>query len=156
MQKSALICCAILLVGCAKAETAADTATAVDTAMPAAAAPTPISLDQVAGKWNVRVTSAETGDSLLTSYVLDAKADSAGWTFQFPTGAPIPMKFVSMGGDSLVTEAGPFDSRLQKNMKVHTIVTWRLRDGKLVGAVLSHYDTNPPTTRNLIATGTRQ
>jgi hypothetical protein len=157
MRKSALLCCAILLVGCAKADTAADTAAAVDTAMPAAAAePTPISLDQLAGKWNVRVTSAETGDSLLTSYVLDAKADTAGWTFQFPTGAPIAMKFVSMGGDSLVTEAGPFDSRLQKNVKVHTIVTWRLRDGKLAGAVLSHYDTKPPTTRNLIATGTRQ
>jgi len=157
MRKSALLCCAILLVGCAKADTAADTATAVDTAMPApAAAPTPISLDQVAGKWNVRVTSAETGDSLLTSYVLDAKADTTGWTFQFPTGAPIAMKFVSMGADSLVTEAGPFDSRLQKNVKVHTVVTWRLRDGKLVGAVLSHYDTKPPTTRNLVATGTRQ
>jgi hypothetical protein len=63
MRKPALICCAILLVSCAKADTAADTAAAVDTAMPAPAAaptaPTPISLDQVAGKWNVRITSAE-------------------------------------------------------------------------------------------------
>lgn len=157
MRNPALLWCSILLVGCAKADTAADTATAIDTAMPAAAAEsTPISLDQLAGKWNVRVTSAETGDSLLTSYVLDAKADTVGWTFQFPTGGPIAMKFVSMAGDSMVTEAGPFDSRLQKNVKVHTIVTWRLRDGKLAGAVVSHYDTKPPTTRNLIANGTRQ
>ena len=82
MRNSAILCCAIVLVGCAKADTAADTAAAVDTAMPPpavpAAAATPISLDQVAGKWNVRVTSAETGDSLLTSYVLDAKADRSG------------------------------------------------------------------------------
>ena len=158
MRHAVLLCCAVLLVGCKKAETAADTTAAVDTTMSSAAiqpAPAPMSLDQVAGKWNVRVTSAETGDSTLTSYVLDAKADTAGWTFQFPTGAPIPMHVTSMAGDSLVTEAGPFESRLQKGVKVHTIVTWRIRDGKLTGAVVSHYDTKPPTTRNLIAEGTR-
>lgn len=157
MRHSALLCCSILIVGCTKADTAADTAAVVDTSVPAAAMePTPISLDQVAGKWNVRVVSSETGDSTLTSYVLDAKADTAGWTFQFPTGAPIAMHVMSMAGDSLVTEAGPFDSRLQKGVKVHSVVTWRLRDGKLAGAVVSHYDTKPPTTRNLIAEGTRQ
>jgi hypothetical protein len=159
LRHSALLLCSVLVIGCSKADTKADTAAAVDTAYatPAAtAAPTPISLAQVAGKWNVRVLSAETGDSTLTSYVLDAKADTAGWTFQFPTGAPIAMHITSMGGDSIVTEAGPFDSRLQKGVKVHSIVTWRLRDGKLAGAVVSHYATKPPTTRNLIADGTRQ
>ena len=157
MRISALLCSAIILAACTKTDTAADTATAVDTAVPAAAAaPAPMSLDQIAGKWNVVVTSAETGDSTLTSYVLDAKADTAGWMFQFPTGAPIPMHIVSMAGDSLVTSAGPFDSRLQKNVKVRTTVVWRVKDGKLVGAVVSNYDTKPPTTRNLIATGTKQ
>ena len=159
MRHSALLWCSILVVGCSKADTKADTAAAVDTgyATPAAtAAPTPISLAQVAGKWNVRVLSAETGDSTLTSYVLDAKADTAGWTFKFPTGAPIPIHITSMAGDSIVTESGPFDSRLQKNVKVHSIVTWRLRDGKLSGAIVSHYATKPPTTRNLIGEGTRQ
>ena len=157
MRHAALLCSVILLAACTKADTAADTATAIDTATPVAAVePAPMSLDQVAGKWNVRITSAETGDSTLTSYVLDAKADTAGWTFQFPTGRPIAMRVKSMAGDSLVTEAGPFDSRLQKNVKVHSFVTWRLRDGKLVGAVTSHYDTKPPTTRSLISEGTRQ
>jgi hypothetical protein len=158
MRHAALLCCAVILIGCKKADTAADTAAVVDTTAAAAIepAPAPMSLDQVAGKWNVRITSAETGDSTLTSYVLDAKADTAGWTVQFPTGAPIAMHVTSMAGDSLVTEAGPFDSRLQKNVKVHSIVTWRVRDGKLVGTVVSHYDTKPPTTRNLMAEGTRQ
>ena len=157
MRHAALLCSAVLLAACTKADTAADTTTVADTATPVAAAePAPMSLDQVAGKWNVRITSAETGDSTLTSYVLDAKADTAGWTFQFPTGQPIAMHVKSMAGDSLVTEAGPFDSRLQKNVKVHSVVTWRLRDGKLVGAVTSHYDSKPPTTRSLIAEGTRQ
>lgn len=157
MRFPALLFCGILTIACTKADTAADSATAADTTTSAAATePASLSLDQVAGKWNVRITSAETGDSTLTSYVLDAKADTAGWTFQFPTGDPIAMRIVSMAGDSLVTEAGPFDSRLQKNVKVSSAVTWRLRDGKLVGSVVSTYDTKPPTTRNLIAEGMRQ
>ena len=156
MRHSALLWCSIILVGCAKADTAADTAAIADTTTPVAAEPAPMSLDQVAGKWNVRILSAETGDSTLTSYVLDAKADTAGWTFQFPTGAPLAMRIVSMAGDSLVTEAGPFDSRLQKAVKVNSRVTWRLRDGKLAGGVVSTYDTKPPTIRNLIAEGIRQ
>lgn len=157
MRYPALLCCAALAAACAKADTSADSVAVVDTAMPAAATEQAVmSLDRVAGKWNVRITSAETGDSTLTSYVLDAKADTAGWTFQFPTGDPIAMRVVSMAGDSLVTEAGPFDSRLQDNVKVSSTVTWRLRDGKLVGSVLSRYDTQPPTTRNLLAEGTKQ
>ena len=156
MRHSALLWCSIVLVSCAKADTAADTAAVADTAAPVAAEPAPMSLDQVAGKWNVRILSAETGDSTLTSYVLDAKADTAGWTFQFPTGGRVAMRIVSMAGDSLVTEAGPFDSQLQKGVKVNSTVTWRLRDGKLSGAVVSNYDTKPPTTRNLIAEGIRQ
>ena len=157
MRHSALLWCSIVLVGCTKADTAADTAAVVDTSAPTAVAePAPLSLDQVAGKWNVRITSAETGDSTLTSYVLDAKADTAGWTFQFPTGGPIAMRVLSLAGDSLVTDAGPFDSRLQKGVKVSSKVTWHLRDGKLHGAVVSSYDTKPPTTRNLVAEGTRQ
>ena len=157
MRRFALLCCATLLVGCKKADTAADSATVIDTAMPAAAVEsTPISLQAVAGKWNVRIMSAETGDSTLTSYVLDAKPDTAGWTFTFPNKPPIAMHVMSMAGDSLVTEAGPFDSQLQKGVKVNSTVTWRLRDGKLVGAIVSRYDTKPPSTRNLIADGTRQ
>ncbi|MEO5589254.1 MAG: hypothetical protein ABIS03_06690 [Gemmatimonadaceae bacterium] len=157
MRRSTMLWCSILLVGCSKPDSAANTAAAIDTTVPVASMePAPISLDQVAGKWNVRVLSAETGDSTLTSYVLDAKADTAGWTFRFPTGGPIAMHIKSMAGDSIVTEADPFDSRLQKGMKVNSSVTWRLRGGKLVGDIVSRYDTKPPTTRNLIADGSRQ
>ncbi|MBA3342439.1 MAG: hypothetical protein H0T48_11480 [Gemmatimonadaceae bacterium] len=156
MRRSALLCCAILLVGCAKTDTAADSTMAVDSAIPAATMePAPISLQQVAGKWDVRIM-AETGDSTLTTYVLDAKADTAGWSFTFPNRAPIPMKVNAVAGDSIMTEAGPFDSQLQKGVKVHSLVTWRLRDAKLMGAIVSHYETKPPSTRNLRAEGTRQ
>ena len=157
MRHSALLCCAILLVGCTKADTAADTAAVADTAAPVAAVePAPISLAQVAGKWNVRTTSTDPADTVVTAYVLDAKADTAGWTMQFATGAPVAVHIMSMGGDSLVVEAGPFDSRRVKSVKVHTITTWRLRDGKLSGTTVGHYETKPPTTKNLTSEGTRQ
>ena len=157
MRHPALLWCAIVLVGCSKADTAADTAAVVDTAVPVAAVePTPISLDQVAGKWNVRATSTDPADTVVTTYVLDAKADTAGWTIQFPTGAPVAMHIMSVAGDSVVAEAGPFDSRRVKGVKVHTISTWRLRDGKLAGTTVAHYETKPPTTKNLIIEGTKQ
>ena len=157
MRHSALLWCAIVLVGCSKADTAADTAAVVDTAVPVAAVePTPISLDQIAGKWNMRATSTDPADTVVTTYVLDAKADTAGWTIQFPTGAAIPVHIMSMAGDSVVSEAGPYDSRRVKGVKVHTVATWRIRDGKLAGTTVAHYETKPPTTKYLVAEGTRQ
>ncbi|MEO8576464.1 MAG: hypothetical protein ABI556_07185 [Gemmatimonadales bacterium] len=157
MRHSALLWCAIVVVGCSKADTAADTAAVADTPVPVAAAePTPMSLDQMAGKWNVSSRPTDPADTVATTYVLDAKADTAGWTIQFPTGAPIAMHIMSMAGDSLVAEAGPFDSRRVKGVKVHTIVTWRFRDGKLSGTTIAHYETKPPTTKTLISEGTKQ
>lgn len=158
MRHSALLWCAIVLVGCSKADTAADTAAVADTTVPVAAVePTPISLAQIAGKWNMRATSTDPADTVVTTYVLDAKADTTGWTIQFPTGAPIPVHIMSIAGDSVVSEAGPYDSRRVKGVKVHTIVTWRLRDdGKLAGTTVAHYETKPPTTKNLVAEGTKQ
>ena len=157
MRRTALLCCAVLLVSCKKTDTAADSTTVADTPVAATpSSPAPISLDQVAGKWNVRLTSAETGDSTLLTYVLDAKADTAGWTVQFPTGAPVKVHVISMAGDSLVTESDPFDSRFMKGVKVRSTVAWRLSGGNLEGAVVSLYETKPPTTRNQSAHGTRQ
>ncbi len=157
MRNSALLWCAFVLVGCSKADTAADTAAVADTAMPVAAAePAPMSLAQMVGKWNVSSKSVDPADTIVTTFVLDAKADTAAWTMQFPTGAPIATHIMTMGGDSLVAQAGPYDSRRIKGVKVHTIATWRLRDGKLSGTTVAHYETKPPTTKNLVSEGTKQ
>jgi len=107
-------------------------------AAPAAAA---LSLAEVAGKWNVNIRG-ETGDSILTTYVLTTTADTSGWSFSFPNGKPIPMRVTSMGGDSVVTMAGPFPSALRKNMQVSTDGAMRLQNGKLVGMMTAHYVTS--------------
>lgn len=132
------LCCVIVVAGCAKQEKAVTDSAAAAAATPVPAAPAPVKLADVAGKWNIKTMSA-TSDSVLATYVLDAKADSAGWTMTFPNGKPIPVHIVSVGGDSIVTHAGPFPSVLRKGVQVTTDGVMRLQNGKLIGATTSHY-----------------
>ena len=121
----------------------------------APAAPAPIALADVAGKWSVRSMS-ERGDSTLVSYELVAAGDTSGWSLNFPKRKPIPMRVVAVAGDSIVTEAGPFESVLRKGVKVSTNSVIRLQDGKLVGTTVAHYATSgADSVRNLRLEGTR-
>ena len=95
-------------------ETTTDTTSAAPVAPPA---PTPIKLADVAGKWAVRLMP-ESGDSTLAKYEFVATGDSAGWTLNFPKRKPIPIRVVGVAGDSIVAEAGPFESVLHKGVKV--------------------------------------
>jgi hypothetical protein len=144
------------LVACEKPkeQPAADT-TAAAAPAPEAAAPAPISLADVAGKWTMR-TMPESGDTTLVTYELVAGSDTSGWVFNFPKRKPVPVRVVA-SGDSLVTEAGPFESVLRKGIQVTTNSVLRLQDGKLVGTTLAHYKTSgPDTLRRLRVEGTRK
>jgi hypothetical protein len=111
-----------------------------------AAAPAPIALADVAGKWTVRLMP-ESGDSTLLSYDMVATADTSGWAFNFPKRKPVPLRVVAVDGDSIATEAGPFESNLRKGVQVTMSRTVsRLQDGKLVGATTAHYATTGPDT----------
>lgn len=147
-------CCAAVLVGCAKPEQQP----AKDTT--AAAAPTPppppagIALADVAGKWEM-TTMTEKGDSTLVKYELVATGDTTGWTFNFPKRKPVPAH-VAVGGDSIIIEAGPYESVLRKGVQVTTHGVARLQDGKLVGTTVARYATHgPDSLRNLRFEGTR-
>ena len=106
----------------------------------APAAPAPIALADVAGKWAMRVM-AETGDSTLLSFEIVAATDPSGWTFNFPKRPPIPARVVA-AGDSIVLEAGPYESVLRKGVQVTTQTVTRLQDGKLTGTTTAHYATS--------------
>ena len=152
MRRLVSSCSAIVILGCspAKDQPAADTTAAA----PAMAAPAAISLADVAGKWNVRATS-EAGD-INVDYVLTATADNSGWTFTFPKRDPIPVRVVAVDGDSVVTEAGPYESVLRKGVQVTTRNVNRLQDGKLIGATEAHYaGTSPDSVLRLRTEGTR-
>jgi hypothetical protein len=154
MRRLVIACCAIALVGCNKPkEEPAMESTAAAPETPAA--PAPIALADIAGKWSVR-TMAESGDSTLVTYEMVASGDSSGWSLNFPKRKPVPVRIVAVEGDSIVTEAGPFESVLRKGIKVTTHSVNRLQDGKLVGTTTAHYATkDADSVRNLRFEGTR-
>jgi len=135
MRRFALLCCAAVIAGCAKKdEVPADTPAAAMTPP----APAPIALADVAGKWNVTGKN-EAGDSTLVTYTLTTTADTTGWTITFPNRRPVPVRVVSVSGDSIVISAGPFESVLRRGVQVRTTGPLRLSDGKLVGSTTARY-----------------
>lgn len=147
-------CCAAALIGCAKPEQrpATDTTAAATPTPPAPAAG--IALADVAGKWAM-TTKSENGDSTLLKYELVATGNTTGWTFNFPKRKPVAVH-VTVGGDSIVLEAGPYESLLRKGVQVRTHSVARLQDGKLVGTTIARYATHgPDSLRNLRVEGTR-
>lgn len=146
-------CIAVALVGCKPAEKPAETTTGDAPAMDAA--PAGPSLADMAGTWNVK-SKMEGSDKVVVTYDLVTTADQNGWTLKFPNRDPIPMRVVAVEGDSVVTEAGPFESALRKGVQVSTHVVSRLQDGKLVGTTVARYQvTGPDTVARLTFEGTR-
>lgn len=87
------------------------------TAAAAAQQATVIKLSDVAGVWDANsMTGAK--DSVIATSVITATADSAGWTMKLEGRDPIPLRIVAMGGDSIVTEAGPYPSILRPGLSV--------------------------------------
>ena len=136
MRRFHFFCCAATLVGCGKSETPPTR----DTAAVAAAVPesrAALSLADLAGKWRLRTTD-ETGGNAVES-ALTATADTSGWTLTRPDGKIVPMRVVGVDGDSLVTEAGPYESALRKGVQLHTRMVLRLQAGKLAGTSEARY-----------------
>ena len=135
----ALCCCAAVLAGCAKKDEAAVDTTASSTMTTTApAAPAPINLADVAGKWDVRSVPVS-GDTSATTYVLTATATPTGWSMKFPGRAkPEPLQ-VTVDADSVILAAGPYSSVRRKGVQVTTNGTMRLQNGSLVGTTTAHY-----------------
>jgi hypothetical protein len=136
-------CCLVLpaLAACAKKDNAAvDTSAAAASstaAAPAPAAPTPINLADVAGKWNMRSVPT-TGDTTATTFVLTATGTPDGWTITFP-GRPPVAEHVTVSGDSVLVESDTYNSVRRKGVKVKTTGTLRLQGGNIVGHNTAHY-----------------
>lgn len=156
MRRLALFCSTLLFVACTKAETPpADTAAAA-AVEPAPAPPAPISLPAVAGTYDV-VGKNEAGDSTLVTYVLTATADTTGWTLAFPNRKPIPIHIVSVAGDSIVMESGPYESAIKKGVMVRTNTVTRFENGKLVSRTVAHYNVKTAdSVRIVVAEGVRK
>ena len=141
MRRFALFCCAVILVGCentdvqpARDTTSGDT-TDVVSATPEG--PAAISLADIAGTWRLRTTD-EAGGNVVESE-LTATADTLGWTLTRPNGRTVPVRVVAVGGDSIVTEAGPYESALRSGIEVHSRMVLRLQEDRLVGTTAARY-----------------
>ena len=137
----ALFATAASWTACAKPESAtADSAAAAsssaDNTIPAAPA---LSLADFAGKWNVTSTPTSGTDQSPTKYVLDATSNASGWTITFPGRKPVPVR-VTVSPDSLLTEAGPYESVRRKGVQVTTRGGWRIDGDRLIGTTTAHYN----------------
>lgn len=136
----ALCLCAAVLTACAKKDEAAvDTSSmAVSSTTTTSTGPAPVNLADVAGKWNMRAVPTSGSDTTPTNSVVTATATTSGWTITFPGGKPIAMR-VTVDGDSIMTEAGPYPSVRRKGVQVTTNGVMRLQAGSLVGTNTAHY-----------------
>lgn len=136
------LCCAAVLAGCATSkDRVAEEGTARDTVAAAPATPVAtatISLADVAGKWKMRAMDESGGNVVEVELV--ATADS-GWTIVSPNRDPIPERVVAVAGDSIVVEAGPYESFIRKGVQVRTRGVYRLQDGKLLSTGEARYAT---------------
>lgn len=134
----AVCVCAALLAGCAKKDNAAVDTSTLAASTPVATTPVPLNLADVAGKWNVTAVPASGTDTAATTYVLNATGTTSGWTITFPGRAPMPVK-VSVDGDSIMIDAGPYPSVRRKGVTVSTNAVSRLQGGNLVGQSTAHF-----------------
>ena len=153
MRRLASICCITALLGCGGGD---DTPDVAADSVPAAAPAPALTLGDVAGTWTVQVMP-EASDSVLLTYTLTATADTAGWTVKFPDRAEtIPVKVLSVAGDSVVTHVGPYSSALRKGVTVESHGVARIQNGVMTGTTVATYSTGPDSVVTLRTRGTRQ
>ena len=126
---------ALAAIGCAGDVETTDSAAGASVAESAP----PLTPAMLAGTWNMRATP-ESGDTTATTYVLNAAADTTGWTITFPGGQPIPVR-VRVEGDSVMTEAGPYDSVRRPGVKVQTNSVGRISGDSMTGTAVARYTT---------------
>src|SRR5215470_14020982 len=91
-------------------------------AAPASAQQSGIKLADVAGVWHEK-TMLGAKDSVVLTVALKATATDKGWTMTCAGHAPVPVRVVSVGGDSVITEAGPYPSCLRAGATVTALRT---------------------------------
>lgn len=132
MRRFSLVAAAFALAACGpKEEPKADT-------MAAATPPPGISLSDVAGTWTSKVMRQDS-DSVILTYEMTASADPTAWTITFPNRPPISLRPMA-DGDSIIVDAGPYESALRKGVQVTTHGSFRLMNGELHGNTTAHYN----------------
>ena len=150
MRLGLVMATGLLLAGCGTepAEEATDELPA-DTV---AAAPT-VSLADFAGTWDMRSVPVSGDDTTATVYQSIVTAD--GWTLMLPDRDPLE-GIVTASGDSIMVDAGPFESVRRAGVMVSTHAVYRLEGDRIVGTTHARYETSESDSVLTLATeGTR-
>jgi len=79
-------------------------------------------------------------DSVVATFVLTIAADGKSATMRFPNRDPIPVHILATGGDSVVTEAGPFPSVLRPGQTVTSLrAIGHYKGNTMTGTFEAHY-----------------
>ena len=117
-----------------------------------AVAPT-ISLADIAGTWDMRSVPVSGPDT--TATVSQSVITPDGWTLMLPDRDPI-QGVVTTSGDSIMVDAGPFESVRRDGAMVTTHAVYRLEGDRLVGTTIARYATTEADSVLELATeGTR-
>ncbi len=130
----------LLLIACAQEEAGeGDDTDMIEDTTAVAPEPAAITLADVAGTWTVNAVTA-TGEEV-PQFEMIATAEETGWEFHFPDREPVAIRIVEVAGDSIVTEAGPYESILRPGVQVTTHAVYRLDGDRLIGTTEAHYTT---------------
>ena len=116
-----------LMTGCPAGEDAqtADTAEAGE-------------LARFAGTWDMTM-HPETGDSTIGTFQLVATDSRVGWSIRVPDREPIPIRIVDVQGNTVTTEAGPYESILHDGVQVRTRGTFEIDGDRVTGTTEARY-----------------
>jgi len=94
----------------------------------------------VAGTWAIESTvKTAAGKDTVVNSLVTATADANGWVTHLAGRDPIPTLVVAMGGDSVVTEAGPFQSVARPGQTVTTHESLHFKDDAVWGTIEARY-----------------
>jgi hypothetical protein len=91
-------------------------------------------------------------DSIVTTFAIIVTSDGGSWMLQLPNRDLLPMRIATIGGDSVVAEAGPYASVVRPGESVTTRMTGHLKGHMLAGTFEGHYATGAVARGKTLAT----
>jgi hypothetical protein len=106
------------------------------------------------GTWDGRSTVGPR-DSVIATYTLTVTSDVSGLRMQLPNREPQTPRLIAAGGDSVVTETGPYDSVARPGHKVTTRTISHFRGDSLSGSFEARYSDGSITRGRTMGKRTR-
>ena len=98
-----------------------------------------VTAKDLAGTWKIQAMVGPK-DSVVATNTTTRKSDGTA-TVQFPKRPPIESRTLTIGGDSVVTEVGPYPSVLRPGVTVTTQTTAHVNGNTMIGTFVAVYST---------------